>query len=491
MDTPGRLLSFVRTNDTDGCPQMTFRPHMTVLEQVAALESGEISSFDLVEATLDAIEAAEPHIDAYRIIRREEALKEATAADERRARGERGSLLGVPVAIKDETNLAGYPTAFGCRGDWPIATEDAEMVRRLREAGAVIVGKTNSPELGQWPFTEGYEFTTRNPWNLAHSPGGSSGGASATVASGAVAASFGADGAGSVRIPSSWTNLVGIKPQRGRISTYPVLDPFYGLTVYGPLSRTVADAAYLLDVTTGNDPRDVYRPAAPQEPFAAAAARSPKRLRIALSFKVPFTAIRASVDPRIESSTRRLAEVLAGLGHDVIEADPDYGLLGASFLPRSMVGLNDWVKGSPDTSVLDPRTRGNARTGSFLRGPALMAARASDGYFERRIGAIFDRVDVVLAPTTAQPPLPIGSAAPGTSNHRTDQTIIGACPMTWPWNVLGWPSVNVPAGFISGLPVGAQLMGPACSEALLISLAAELEASEKWFLNTAPALVTA
>lgn len=470
---------------------MTFRPHMTVLEQVAALASGELTSADLVRGTLDAIEAAEPHLDAYKIIRHQAALEEAAVADERRARGESGALLGVPVAIKDETNLAGYPTAFGCRGDWPIVTEDAEMVRRLREAGAVVIGKTHSPELGQWPFTEGYEFTTRNPWNPAYSPGGSSGGASATVASGAVAASFGADGAGSVRIPSSWTNLVGIKPQRGRISTYPVVDPFYGLTVYGPLSRTVADAAYLLDVTTGSHPDDVHHPAAPVEPFSAAATRSPRRLRIALSFKVPFSAVRASVDPRVEASTRRLAEVLADLGHEVIEADPNYGLLGASFLPRSMVGLNDWVKRSPDATVLDPRTRGNARTGSFLRGPALMTALASTGHFERRIGAIFDQVDVVLAPTTAQPPIPIGAAPPGSSNHQTDRTIIQSCPMTWPWNVLGWPSVNVPAGFIEGLPIGSQLMGPACSEALLISLAAELEATEKWFLNTAPALVTA
>ena len=487
MDTWVVLLLFVRTNER--WIAMPYRT-MTVLEQVAALETGETAALELVRGALDAIEAAEPYIDAYKILRRDEALKEAAMADERRERGERGALLGVPVAIKDETNLAGYPTAFGCRGDWPIATEDAEMVRRLKEAGAIIVGKTHSPELGQWPFTEGYEFTTRNPWSLAHSPGGSSGGASATVASGAVAASFGADGAGSVRIPSAWTNLVGIKPQRGRISTYPALDPFYGLTVYGPLSRAVADAAYLLDVAAGSHPDDVHRPAPPSESFSTAATRAPGRLRIALSFKVPFSAVRASVDPRIEASTRRLAEVLANLGHEIVELDPNYGLLGASFLPRSMVGLDDWVRRSPDPSVLDPRTRGNARTGSFLRGPGLTVALASSSYFARRIGAIFEQVDVVLAPTTAQPPLPIGAAAPGSSNHKTDQTIIQACPMTWPWNVLGWPSVNVPSGFVDGLPVGSQLMGPAASEALLISLAAELEASEKWFLKTAPALVT-
>lgn len=471
---------------------MTFRPHMTVMEQLDALKSGETTSVDLVSGTLDAIEAAEPQIGAYKIIRREQVLQEAAAADAKRARGEGGALLGVPVAIKDETNLAGYPTAFGCRGDWPIASEDSEMVRRIRSAGGVIVGKTHSPELGQWPFTEGYEFAVRNPWNLERSPGGSSGGASATVASGAVAASYGADGAGSIRIPASWTNLVGIKPQRGRISTYPApIDGFYGIAVYGPLSKTVADAAHLLDIAAGNHPDDTYQPTLPAEPFSAAANRSPKCLRIALSFKVPFSAVRATVDPRVEAQTRRLAEALASLGHEVIEADPSYGLLGASFLPRSMAGLHHWVKNSPDPSVLDPRTRGNARTGSILRGPALKAALASDGYFQRRVGGIFDQADVVLTPTTAQVPLPIGAAALGTSNRRTDQVIIGACPMTWPWNVLGWPSVNVPSGFIEGLPVGAQLMGPANSEALLISLAAELEASERWFEKTAPALVTA
>lgn len=470
---------------------MSFRPHMTVLDQIAALDNGDISAVDLVTETLHAIDAAEPAIGAYKIVRHQQALAEAAAADERRAQGGHGALLGVPVAIKDETDLAGHPTSFGSRGEWPEATQDAEMVRRLREAGAVIVGKTHSPEFGQWPFTEGFEFQTRNPWNPAYSPGGSSGGASATVASGAVAASFGADGAGSVRIPASWTNLVGIKPQRGRISTFPMVDPFYGLTVYGPLSRTVRDAAYLLDVATGSHPDDVHRPAAPAGTFADAAGRTPRRLRIALSFKVPFSGVPASVDPAVEAATRRLADVLAGLGHEVVELDPDYGLIGLSFLPPSMVGINDWAVRAPDAAVLDPRTRSNARTGRILRGPALKAALASRGYFARRIGAIFDKVDVVLAPTTAQAPLPIGAAGPGTSNHRTDQVIIQACPMTWPWNVLGWPSVNVPAGFIDGLPVGSQLMGPACSEELLISLASELEASERWFEHTAPAVVTA
>lgn len=176
------------------------------------------------------------------------------------------------------------PTYFGCDGDLPAATADSEAVRRLRAAGAVIVGKTNSCELGQWPFTEGPAFgATRNPWHTGHTPGGSSGGSAAAVAAGLVPAALGSDGAGSVRIPAAWTHLVGIKPQRGRISGHPHTDAFQGLTVNGPLARTVADAALLLDAVAGSHPEDQHRP--PPVAAAAAARRDPGRLRIALAWR--------------------------------------------------------------------------------------------------------------------------------------------------------------------------------------------------------------
>ncbi|MDG4865789.1 amidase family protein, partial [Streptomyces sp. T-3] len=209
-------------------------PHRAAgLAQTArSLADGETSSRAQVEQALARIEASQESLNAFRLVRAEAALAEAEAADKRLAAGERLPLLGVPVAVKDDMDVAGEPTAFGCRGEFPRKTEDAEAVRRLRAAGAVIVGKTNSCELGQWPFTEGPAFgDTRNPWNTRHTPGGSSGGSAAAVAAGLVPAALGSDGAGSVRIPAAWTHLVGIKPQRGRISSMPEPEAFKGITV--------------------------------------------------------------------------------------------------------------------------------------------------------------------------------------------------------------------------------------------------------------------
>jgi amidase len=222
---------------------------------VAALAAGETTSVELVERALADIEATQPTLNAFRIVCTDSARAAAAEADVRLGRGERLPLLGVPVAVKDDVDVAGEPTSFGCAGSFPPERLDGEMVRRLRAAGAIIVGKTNTPEVGLYPFTEGHAFgATRNPWSLDHTPGGSSGGSAAAVAAGIVHAAVGSDGAGSVRIPASWCNLVGIKPQRGRISTWPERESFNGLTCVGPLTRTVADAALILDVLSGNHP---------------------------------------------------------------------------------------------------------------------------------------------------------------------------------------------------------------------------------------------
>ncbi|WP_261561459.1 amidase [Frankia tisae] len=460
----------------------------------ARLARGEVSSRELVEAALDRIEATQSTLNAFRRVRTQEALAEAVAADtelaataagrDRPAAGRRHRpLLGVPIAIKDDTDIAGLPTAFGAMGEFPPAVRDSEMVRRLKAAGAVIVGKTNTPEFGQWPFTEGRAFgVTRNPWNLDHSPGGSSGGAAAAVAAGLVPGAIGSDGAGSVRIPAAWTHLVGIKPQRGRISNAPVREQFNGLTVYGPLTRTVADGALLLDALVGSLPVDRDRLPTPLEPFLAAAGHPPPRLRIGLSLHRPYSGMPASLDPAVRAAVERMAEVLAQLGHDVVPVEPPYGLLGTIFLPRSMDGIRDWAGRVPDPSQLDPRTVANARTGRLLR-PFLPLTRAAEPLARLNISRIFRRVDVVLAPTTATPPPRVGELNRDT-NWATDQAIVAACPFAWPWNVLGWPAVNVPAGrTAAGLPVGAQLMGPASSEALLISLAAQVEDRERWHLH--------
>jgi len=455
--------------------------------QAERLAAGEVGAMELLDATLARIEAAEPRLNAFRLLRPEAARAEAEQADRRLAAGERLPLLGVPIAIKDDTDLAGEPTAFGCAGEFEPCREDAELTRRLRAAGAVIVGKTNTPEIGQWPFTEGPAFgATRNPWSLDHSPGGSSGGAAAAVAAGLLPAAVGSDGAGSIRIPAAWTHLVGLKPQRGRVSTWPDAEAFNGLTCCGPLARSVGDAALLLDVLAGNVDGDLHRPPAPAEPFAAAAQRDPGRLRIALAFNVPYSGAPASLDPRVRGAVEEVAVSLEGLGHAVDPVDLSYGLWpGASIMPRSMTGIREWAGRHPDRAQLDPRTHHAARLGRAFR-PLLGVAHFSEQVARRRIGRVFRDYDVVLAPTTAQPPLEIG-ACEGLSSWETDKTIVAACPYAWPWNILGWPGLNVPAGFTpEGLPVGAQLLGQAHSEPRLLALGAQLEAERRWHEQRPP-----
>ncbi|MFD8062861.1 amidase [Streptomyces cyaneofuscatus] len=471
--------------DRDRVPAPAPMPGLA--ESARLLADSATTSSALVADALARIEAAQPTLNAFRHLRAEAALAEAAEADRRLAAGERLPLLGVPVAVKDDTDVAGLPTHFGCDGERPPATTDSEAVRRLRAAGAVIVGKTNSCELGQWPFTEGPAFgATRNPWNTAHTPGGSSGGSAAAVAAGLVPAALGSDGAGSVRIPAAWTHLVGIKPQRGRVSVHPNHDAFQGLTVNGPLARTVADAALLLDAAAGAHPDDFHRP--PAVRASDAARRDPGRLRIALAWRPPLTLTGAGPDPEVRRAVAALAETLARLGHHVEEARPRYGLIGLTFVPRATAGIAEFAARHPEPALLDPRTRTALRTGTRLGGRVVRAARAREVRQHRRIGALFDAsgYDVLLTPTTAAPPPRIGTFD-RLSAWRTDVTMAAACPYAWPWNVLGWPGINVPAGFTrSGLPVGAQLLGPSRSEERLIALAAQLEDDLRWYERRPP-----
>jgi amidase len=452
--------------------------------QAEELARGEVSARELVDLSLRRIEATRDTIGAFRVVRHEAARAEAGEADRRLAAGERLPLLGVPVAIKDDMDIAGETTPFGCAGDHVPKREDSEIVRRLRAAGAIIVGKTRTSELGQWPTSESAAYgVARNPWHLEHTPGGSSGGSAAAVAAGLVAAAVGSDGLGSIRIPAAWTSLVGLKPQRGRISAWPHADPFYGLTVYGPLTRSVRDAILLLGVLSGGHAGDRYRPA---RPFEAAPWPWPEpgRLRVALSFRTPF-GVSAALHPEIRAAVERLAGVLVDLGHDVFPADPDYRLLGLSVLPRGTTGLAECLDRIPNARP-ERRTAIEVRLGRLAGRPLLPLALRLEPRQRRRIGRIFERADVVLTPATAQPPLRVG-ALDGRGWYSAGQVSSAACPYNWAWNVLGWPAVSVPAGFTStGLPIGAQFLGRDCDETTLLALAAQLEAAEDWTARTPP-----
>ena len=219
------------------------------------IAAGDLSSRELTELFLARIARLDPRLNAFRVVFNEQALIEADQADGRRRGGDTRPLLGVPIAIKDDIHVAGEITGYGCDWDPPVQPADSEVVRRLRAAGAVIIGKTQVPELMATGFTESPTYgVTRNPWDLHRTSGGSSGGSATAVAAGLVSAAIGTDGAGSVRIPAACCGLFGVKTQRGRISTAPDVDPHQGMTVYGPLTRTVADAARFMDVVGDGGP---------------------------------------------------------------------------------------------------------------------------------------------------------------------------------------------------------------------------------------------
>ncbi|MDQ8046369.1 MAG: amidase, partial [Solirubrobacteraceae bacterium] len=462
-------------------PRATQAPLDGLVGQRDALATGRVTSEALVGEALARAERSKATLNAFWSVRTDEALAEARAADLRLQAGERLPLLGVPIAVKDDIDVAGLPTQFGTDGTWPARDEDSEVVRRLRDAGAIIIGKTTASEMGQWPVTANDVCgVTRNPWGLDATPGGSSGGSGAAVAAGILAAAVGSDGAGSVRIPAAWTHLVGIKPQRGRVSTWPHDDDWRGLSVIGPLARTVEDAALLLDVMSGARSGD--RDQLPGEaPFVEAARRAPGTLRIGVSRSIAFNAMRRAEDPEVDAALDAMARTLRDLGHEVVDVPLRFGpQMGATFMPRAMVGLEDWMRLAPDRALIDPRIRGMARSARVLRGPLLAAARRGERLLHRQVGRVFRRVDVVITPTTAVGPLP-AEALKGLRSWETNALITSACPYAWPWNVLGWPAVNVPAGFNArGLPLGIQLLGPASSEARLISLAAQLEEVRRW-----------
>jgi amidase len=435
--------------------------------QAELVRAGELSPRELVEAHLERIERVEPELNAFRVVLAERALAEADQATARARAGDERPLLGVPVAVKDNVDLAGEPTTYGTGAYGGPATEDSEPVRRLREAGAIVIGKTLLPELALWPFTESATWgVTRNPWNTAYSPGGSSGGSAAAVAAGMAAAALGSDGGASVRVPAACCNLFGLKSQRGRISMLPDREHWHGLTQFGPLARTVLDGAIVHDVLTGGG-----------QSLTEAARRAPGHLRIAVSRKPAWW---ARIAPEMRDAAHRTAELLRTLGHEVAERDPDYGEVRPMIVPRYLRGVYDDARRMAHPDRLERRTRRMAAFGRAVS-PALVArARAGEAARTRRINRIFEDFDVLLTPSTARPALELrrfeGRGAVWTFNG-----IAAFIPFTAQWNLTGQPAASVPAGFTDeGLPLGVQLVARPNDEETIVSLAAQLESERPW-----------
>jgi amidase len=445
-------------------------------EQARRMANGAITAPELLELYLDRIARLDPELRSYRVVLADSARQEAGLAQDRLNAGERLPLLGVPIAIKDDVDVAGEVTTYGTAAHGPAPSQDAEVVRRLREAGAVIVGKTAVPEMMIWSFTETMTFgATRNPWNIDYTPGGSSGGSGAAVAAGLASMALGSDGMGSIRIPSTWCGLFGIKPQRDRVPLAPHDDAWNGLSVNGPMARTVEDAAVFLDVTApGND-------------FVAAAKRPPGQLRIALSTKVP-PPLTARVGKAQRAAVDEAGALLRELGHQVLTRDPDYppsGVYGHA-LPRYFRGVYDDVKTLPHPERLEARTRTYARIGRLISDRRMNAIRGSESEVAERIQSIFDDVDVVVTPGTAAGPSKVG-AYQRRGAISTLTLVAQRVPFQAMFNVTGQPAAVVPWDLDgNGVPTSVQLVGRPFDEATLLSLAAQIEQARPWAQRRPP-----
>ncbi len=443
-------------------------------EQAQMLVSGEITAPALLEVYLDRIARLDPQLRCYRVVLAESARREAEAAQRRLDAGERLALLGVPVAIKDDVDVAGELTTYGTSAVSTPASRDADVVKALRAAGAVIIGKTAVPELMMLPYTESLTFgATRNPWDTALSPGGSSGGSGAAVAAGLAPLALGSDGGGSIRIPSGWCGLFGIKPQRDRVSLAPHDDAWCGLSVNGPIARSVKDAALFLDVTTTMP--------APAGGFAAAAGRDPGRLRIALSTKAPPPMV-VNVGKEQRTAVGQVGALLRDLGHHVISRDPDYPLaaISGNYLPRFFRGIYNDVRSLPHQDRLEKRTRNMARVGALLSDRRMAAVRAGESALAARIQSIFDDVDVVITPGNATGPPRIGAYQ---RRGAVSSLLLVArrVPFFEIWNLTGQPAAAVPWGLDhNGVPLSVQLVGRPRDEATLLALATQIEAVRPW-----------
>jgi amidase len=451
-----------------------------LLAQAEMVRAGDVTPSELVELYLDRIERIDPELNAYRVVRAERARADAAAVEARLAAGEGDAmpLAGVPIAIKDTEDLEGEVTTWGTAGFDQPAAADGEMVRRLRAAGAVVLGKTNLPELAVCPFTESRTWgTTRNPWDTSRTPGGSSGGSAAAVAAGLCAGASASDGGGSIRIPAALNGVFGLKPQRDRIPLSPLTEHWYGLSVVGSVTRSVADTALWLDVCSGGAANG---PPPPEHTFLESARAKPPSLRIAYSAKPVRLLAPAILRDEVKGAVEETAGLLRSLGHLVEARDPSWGLVGNNFSARYMSGIKQDVDRVPMPERLEARTRGFARMGKAYGGPILRGALRGEARDARRILSIFDECDVLVMPVTGAPALEAGRWE-GKGALRTLVGVSRFYPYCGTWNHLGNPAASVPAGFTAaGLPLAVQLVGRPGDEATLLSLAAQMESERPW-----------
>ncbi|MBW4433277.1 MAG: amidase [Pelatocladus maniniholoensis HA4357-MV3] len=445
------------------------------LEQARLIRHREVSPLELVQIYLERIQRLNPQLGSYFTVTAEQAIADAKAKTEMLVNSkELPPFFGVPISIKDLNPVAGVPCNFGNPALLNnIPDFDDGVVTRIKQAGFILLGKTATSELGSFPYTEPTGFPpARNPWNLEYTPGGSSGGAAAAVAAGLCAIAQGSDGGGSIRGPVACCGLVGIKPARGRVTHAPVGDRLSGIATNGPIARTVADAAALLDVMSGYVTGDPYWLSDPEPSFLVASKERIGKLRVAYATAIPPI---GTADANCQQGVLQTVKLLAELGHTVEEKSPDFSGLVEPFQVVWQTGVA--ASGLPPEALQPVNRWLLARSGSA--GEYLQAVYQMQ-MVSRQIVAFFDTVDILILPVYLHSPIRVGEWA-HLSPEETFQNIvnwIAPCPVA---NATGLPAIALPVGFdANGLPISVQLIGKPAAEAILISLAAQIETAKPW-----------
>jgi len=456
--------------------------YMPALKMAEAIRKQEISCVEVVDTILERIEKINPKINAYCTVLTEEARQAAKEADEAVKQGKHlGPLHGVPVSIKDLIFTKGTRTTFGSKiFENFIPERDAIVVQRLKAAGAIILGKTNTPEFGYKLVTDNLLFgVTRNPWNLNLTSGGSSGGAGAAVAAGLGPLAVGGDVGGSIRVPSSFCGIFGFKPSFGRIPRYPELPGWETLAHNGPMTRTVRDAALMLDVTAG--PHDADRLSLPDEKvsYLKSVESKPKELKVAWSIDLGY----AVVDPQVRTIVEKAVKVFEGLGWKLQEANLNFGdpepIFRTMVLAEAAAALIDATGEWEDK--IDPPLARLVEYGKDVSAIDYVRATFQRKEFWEKVYKFFEKYDVLLTPTLAVPPFAIEEGMGPRVIDGKKVSILGWTAFTFPFNLTGQPAASVPCGWTrEGLPIGLQIVGRRFDDATVLQVAAAFEEASPW-----------
>ena len=450
---------------------------MTLARLAVALRAGELSPREAVERYLERIEALDPELNAYIAVRAEQALAEADALPRT---GERGSLWGVPVAVKDNVDVAGTPTTAASRvlADY-VPAEDSHVVARLRQAGAVVVGKLNLHEFAYGAFTTSPHFgPARNPWSPERICGGSSGGSGAAVAAGLAAGTLGTDTAGSIRIPSCHCGATGLRPSTGLVSNHGVVAVAPSFDTVGPIARTAEDCALLLGAVAGHDPRDPASLDARVPPYDELLGAGVRGLRVGV-----VTSLVEGADARVAERVETALGELRSLGAELVPVAVRPLLEHAGTIQQAMQFPEatemhmEWLRTRLADYGADVRAR--LLVGLFVAPDVQEAGRRARAAACDEVRRVFEQVDLLAAPTMPVLPPPIGSE---TVELRGRETLyrLALIPYNSPWSLVGSPVASVPCGLVEGLPVGLALVGPRLGEPTVLGTAHAFQQATDW-----------